>query len=142
MKNKISLGLIVGVLLSTLTFSGCKRDPIPKGALKKQKFEEVLLDVHLAEAISNNRRQYKMDSLQSDALYRAVLEKHGVTEEQMKTTILYYSRHPKEYDKIYSDVLSKISMMTEEREAKDQKDGKELKEENPKQKKPRKLIVK
>jgi hypothetical protein len=51
----------------------------------------------------------------------SVLEKHGVNEEQIAKTTAYYTRHPKEYDKVYAEIISKISLMIEE-----QKQGEEL----------------
>ncbi len=112
--------LLVSIVLTAL--SGCKRDPLPKDALQRDKFIEVLIDVHLAEALYTDRYRFKMDSLRSEPLYKAVLEKHGVSEDQLNKTILYYTRHPRDYDKIYSEVLSQISQKLEESDKKDEVD--------------------
>jgi hypothetical protein len=107
--------IVILVLLSVL--AGCKRDPMPRNAIKKEMFITILVDIHLAEAISNDKYRFKMDSLSSEGLYISVLKKHKVTEEQMKTTTLYYTRHPRDFDKLYSEVLSRISQMIEENES-------------------------
>lgn len=106
--------LFLLILLTLTAFSACRRDPLPKGALKKEAFINVLVDVHIAEALYDDRYRYKMDTLNSRSLYLSVLEKHKVTEEQMLKTTLYYSRNPKEYDKIFSEVHSRIIAMTED----------------------------
>ncbi len=113
MKN-IILRYTLFILASSLLLFSCKRDPKPKNALNREKFIAVLVDIHLAEAINNDRLRYQVDTLKPESLYLAVLKKHEVTEEQIKTTTLYFSRHPRDYDKIYSEVLSKLSQMNEE----------------------------
>ena len=100
-------------LLILSVFTACRRDPLPKGALKKEAFINVLVDVHIAEALYDDRNRYKLDTLNSRSLYLSVLEKHKVTEEQMVTTTLYYSRNPKEYDKLFSEVDNRIIALTE-----------------------------
>jgi len=112
--KKNFLKKILFFLAISLLFLSCKRDPKPKDALNREKFIAVLVDIHLAEAINNDRLRYQVDSLNPESLYMAVLQKHNVSEEQVKTTTLYYSRHPRDYDKIYSEVLSKLSQMNEE----------------------------
>ena len=108
--NKIIL--FVALLLMMLV--SCKRDPIPGDAISREKYVDILVDVHIAESMYTNRNMLKMDTLKSNELYLAVLKKHKVTEEEMLTTSLYYSRNQKEYDKIYADVLSKISLLIED----------------------------
>lgn len=101
------------VILLLVILASCQRDPLPKNAIKQEKFVDVMVDIHLAQALYNDRIRIKMDSLRSDELYLSVLEKHGISEEEMNTTTLYYTRHPKKYDKVYSDVLTKISLLLE-----------------------------
>lgn len=103
---------IVFIILISILL-GCKRDPLPRKAIKHDQFIAVLVDVHLAEAMYNERYRFKLDTIKTDAIYLSVLEKHQVTEEQMKITTLYYSRHPREYDKIYKEVLSLIDQKSE-----------------------------
>jgi len=103
------------LFLTILIFaSGCLRDPKPKDTLKKEKFIQVLTDIHIAEAMFQERKRIDLDSLQSKSIYLSVLEKYNVTEEKMLATTLYYSRHPREYDKIYTEVVSRMGRITEE----------------------------
>lgn len=109
------------VLLTILATTACRHDPFPSNAVPETKFIDIMVDVHIAEAIYRDRFRQKNDSLQSVPLYLSVLEKHGVNEEQIAKTTAYYTRHPKEYDKVYAEIISKISLMIEE-----QKQGEEL----------------
>ena len=101
------------ILLVILTVA-CRRDPMPRNAIPREQYINVMVDVHIAEALYRDRFRLRMDTLRSSPLYLSVLEKHGVSENQMTTTLLYYSRHPREYDKIYAEVLSKLSLLIEE----------------------------
>lgn len=108
MKHFILIALILVIV------AGCKRDPKPKEALKDKVFIDVLVDIHIAEGIYSERNRLPIDSLKSELLFESVLKKYNVTEEEMVVTSLYYSRHPREYDKVYNEVLSKLSAMLEE----------------------------
>ena len=112
------------ILLIVILFTACKRDPLPSNALSEKTFINVLVDVHLAEAMFQERTRLGMDSLQSRSVYLSALKKNGVTEEDMLATTLYYSRHPRDYDKIFTEVLSQISVMMEEGNPKELKDKK------------------
>lgn len=110
---------IVLVAILIIVFVGCKRDPFPKDGIKREKYIDVLVDVHIAESMFNDRKRFKIDSIESEALYMSVLEEHNVTSEQMLTTALYYSRNQKEYTKVWTDVLDKISILIEDQHAKE-----------------------
>ncbi len=110
MKVKYLAGLFVIILL----FQGCKRDPLPEGALDRKTFINVLTDIHIAEGMYSERHRLKLDSLESKSAYLSALKKYNATEEEMLATTLYYSRHPREYDKVFTEVLSKVSVLIEE----------------------------
>ncbi|MBN2806602.1 MAG: DUF4296 domain-containing protein [Prolixibacteraceae bacterium] len=110
---------IVLILLLTL-FISCRRDPVPRDAIQRDRYVAVLVDVHIAEGLVMDQKRLNIDSLESSSLYLSVLEKHGVTSEDMLTTALYYSRHQREYKKIYTDVLDRISILMEEENAREE----------------------
>lgn len=103
--------LFIAVIIVVLS---CKRDPVPKDAIPRDQFVNILVDVHIAEGIYRDRFRVKMDSIESAQLYQLVLDKYNVSEDEMFTTSIYYSRNQNEYDKIYAEVLSKISMLIED----------------------------
>ncbi|MBP7508974.1 MAG: DUF4296 domain-containing protein [Prolixibacteraceae bacterium] len=105
---------LIGLLVIIFTFLSCKRDPLPEGAIDRKTFINVLTDIHLAEGMYSERHRLKLDSLESASTYISALKKYNVTEEAMLATTLYYSRHPREYDKVFTEVLSKISVLIEE----------------------------
>lgn len=117
-KVKAMKKILVLLSIIVLVFS-CKRDPIPHDAIPRDKYIDVLVDVHIAEGIYSDRVRLKIDSVESTSLYMSVLEKHKVTEDEMLSTSLYYSRNQREYTKIYNDVLDKISILIEDEKIKE-----------------------
>ena len=109
MLKKISFFLII-----LLVVFGCKQDPIPANAINRKTFINILVDIHIGEGMFQEKGRIKLDSLQSKSVYLSVLKKYNVSEGRMIITTLYYSRNPKEYDKIYTEVLSKITVMIDE----------------------------
>lgn len=97
------------ILIVSFLVTGCIRDPKPAGTLDKETFIDVLIDVHIAESMCLEKKRLNMDSLDSRSLYLSVLKKYNVSEDKMLKTTLYYSRHPREYDKIFNEVLSRMS---------------------------------
>jgi len=112
--RKENMRLVVLLLVMMVLFTGCFRDPKPWNTLKREQFIVVLTDIHIAEAMFQERKRIELDSLQSKSAYLSVLKKHNVPEEKMLNTTLYYSRHPREYDKIYTEVVSRMGSMIEE----------------------------
>jgi hypothetical protein len=100
-------------ILITLLFS-CRTDPMPDNAIDREKFVNILVDVHLAEALYQERYRIRIDSLESGELYKSILQKHDVSEDEMIITSMYYSRHQREYDKIFNDVLTKMNVRIDE----------------------------
>ena len=71
---------------------------------------QMLADVHLANAFSQH--QYDVpDSLKysSTDLYYSVLKKYNVPDSVFVRSVIYYSSNPKEYDKMYNDVINVLN---------------------------------
>ena len=104
--NNIKYEKILITLAVLAAMSSCFRDPKPRNTLSREKFIEVLADIHIAEAVTQDRYRFGLDSLQSKDTYFSVLKKHKIEEQEIVNTTLYYSRHPREFDKIYTEVSS------------------------------------
>lgn len=113
MIKKIFLFLII-----LLVVTGCRRDPKPSNTVDRKTFINMLVDIHIAESMYLEKRRIDLDSLQSKSLYLSVLKKYDVSEKKMEATTLYYSRNPKEYDKIFTEVLSKMTLMIDDLQGK------------------------
>ena len=97
--------IIFFCLLSVvLCLSSCR----PKGILHSWEMRALLVDLHRTDAIMQiSGLQYKHQ--EDKALYYAViLEKHGTTQAQFDSSLVWYTAHPQLFDKIYPKVLKDL----------------------------------
>lgn len=103
---------VIYYLFAMLILSGCFGDNLPKGVLPKQKMAEVLVDIHLSEAINNQKYNLSMtrDSLSED-LYLSICRKHKIERSVVEASLLFYGKHSREYIPVYEEVLNILSEM-------------------------------
>lgn len=99
------LSLFLSIVVS-VGLLGC--DSQPDGGISKNKMVELMTDMHKAEAVIDmNSAQYKDDSLKK-AMRQSVLMKHGVTQAQFDTTLVWYGHHAKQYDELYDEIVARL----------------------------------
>ena len=100
------------LILLMLTPACKKKEKITgKIFMEREVLVDVLVDIHLADGVTNDRkfnRKYDADSI--DVL-SPILEKHQVSREMFDTTLLIYSRYPEIFDQVYNDVLIKLNLL-------------------------------
>jgi hypothetical protein len=129
------------MLAMALMLNSCKGER-HKYIIPRKKFISVLVDIHLADAIgseildaspwsthmvnvfaepsdanvasSGDTSDAKPVMIDSTSLYLSVFNKHGVTRAQFDSTIKYYSNHPDDFLKIYSEVTARLKIMETE----------------------------
>lgn len=104
------------LLILVLAVPACKKkDSISgKAFIKSEVLVDVLVDIHLADGVTNDRkfnRKYDADSI--DVL-SPILEKHKVSRKMFDTTLVVYSQHPELFDQVYNEVLIKLNVMLDE----------------------------
>ena len=101
--------LLVFVLLAIVA---CKGRNLPDGILPAKKMIPILVDMHLSEAINNQKFNISMlkDSLPEE-LYLSVCKKYKLERSVIEKSLLYYGKHTEEYIPIYDEVLDVLSAM-------------------------------
>lgn len=100
MRNRLYIVLLV----LTVLFSGCR----PKGILHSRELRAVLVDLHKTDAMLQVAGlQYGHEEARQ-IYYAQVLEKHGITQAQFDSTLVWYTAHPQLFDKIYPKVLADL----------------------------------
>jgi hypothetical protein len=110
------LRILLLFLLVVLLTPACKKSETISGKafMEREVLVDVLVDLHLADGVTNDRkfsRKYDADSV--DVL-SPILEKHQVSREMFDTTLVVYSQHPDLFDQVYNDVLIKLNVMLDE----------------------------
>ena len=103
--NRVAQNILILCLLSfVLCLTSCR----PEGILHSRQMREVLIDLHKTEgAIQAAGVRYDAYE-ERDMYYAQVLEKHGITQAQFDSSIVWYTAHPQFFNKIYPKVLKEI----------------------------------
>lgn len=106
MKNKFCSFLLFA--LQFFVLYSCKPQE-PGADLQSSDMEDILYDYHLADAMAeeaNNGNSVEYNK----AFYRdAVLKKHGVTQAQFDSSLVYYTRHADKLHDIYDNLSKRFS---------------------------------
>lgn len=82
--------------------------------ISPEKLEDVLVDLHLAEGIAQERSSEFKKSDDKLDLYNFVYEKHGIDKALFDSTISYYSEDTYALSDIYENVLERITAIEAE----------------------------
>lgn len=85
-------------LLTIMALSACKPG-IPRGVLSRGKMEDVLFDYHIAQAMAD---QGDSAEVRRYAYVLSVFRKHGITEAEFDSSMLWYCAHSYELRDIYA----------------------------------------
>ena len=96
---------ILAVMLLTVVLSGCRLKR-PDNVLPPKKMEQFLYDYHLAQAISQELP--KEEKYTTNAYIDWAYQKHGKTRDEFNTSLVWYTRYPKELAKIYKRLSNRI----------------------------------
>lgn len=121
MKMKFRYVIFLSIALVMITDSCLQKKSITgKEFVPRDVLVDVLVDLHMVDAITNDRkfhRRYEADSI--DVL-TPIFEKYGVTLQMFDTTMAEYSRFPDLMDQVYNEVLIKLNVMLDENEKSDE----------------------
>lgn len=108
----------IGVLF--LGCGGKELNHIPDEIIPKHHMIDLLVDIHLSDAIITTKKfQTNKHEYQIEGYYAYLYEKHGYTRQEIDSSIAFYSRYPAEYSKMYDQVLEKLSTIQTYYEKKD-----------------------
>ena len=91
----------------------------PDYVLSKSRMADLLVDVHRGESIIElNPRDYATDSAKQ-AIKQSVLAAHGVTQEQLDSSLMWYGHHIEDYMEVYDIVTGRLESEMREMEIAD-----------------------
>jgi hypothetical protein len=97
--GRFKIFLRLYVLLSMTILVSCEKQV--NAPLSEEKFIQVLVDVHAAEALVQAESQVMRDSL-SLGYFAQIFKRHGITQMDFDSTMNVYSREPIQFDSIYT----------------------------------------
>lgn len=94
----------------------------PHNLVKRDKMISVLTDMHLAEAVYQTKRfsSEELNKYSESDFYYTILRKHSLADSVFEKSLIYYSSKPKEFEKIYTRVINRLTEMESEQKEKAQ----------------------
>ena len=110
------------LIVSVLVLSGCiqKKSISGKEFVPKEVLVQVLVDLHLMDGITNDRRFHRRFEADSIDVLNPILDKYSITPEMFDTTMVEYSKYPYLLDQVYNEVLVRLNVMLDENDKKDE----------------------
>ena len=105
--NSKSFLLIFRYLFLILILSAC--DNRPEGILNQSKMTEVLIDLHKLDANLYEIGLQYGHYPDKVPYYQNILKKHGITEAKFDSSLVWYTKNPKKFDKIYDNVIASLT---------------------------------
>ena len=96
----------VFVILLALLATACSSRP--REVLSKKQMIDVLVDLHRTEGMLQATNRIYDRNNEASSYYQATLSKHGVTQAQFDSSLVWYTDHPKRFNKIYPKVMQQL----------------------------------
>lgn len=124
--KRTSITILFFALIVTL---GCKKD---RKIIPRDDMVSVLVKIHLMDG-ALEISQHNPEIAISDTLdaYEVVLEDYGYTRAQFDSSIQYYAKDLRKFDRMYQEILSRLNKMETAAQERDQDPGRETEEETP-----------
>ena len=92
-----------------ILFIGCASPEvkIPQNVLTPEHMMPIMVDIHVIEGARNGAIMLG-DTNGIEDYYAKVYEKHGITEDQFKSSFAFYSDNPTVFIPIYEEVLDSL----------------------------------
>lgn len=94
-------------------FSACTIRP--HKVLSKKQMTEVLYELHRADGILQAAGYNYGKDEELAKYYQQILDKHGITQAQFDSSIVWYTSHPKLFKTVYPQVTERLKNEKEER---------------------------
>jgi len=89
-------------------FAGCDR---PKSVLNQREMEDVLFDLHKLEGtLSVKDGNYIFDK-KDNLYYSSILKKHHITQADFDSSVVWYTKHPKQFERMYDNIIDRMSAL-------------------------------
>lgn len=95
------------IFICVLLVSACSNRP--KEVLSMKEMANVLVELHTLDGVFATGEYRSLDTNEKNKYYEAVLEKHRIDQAQFDSSLVWYSRDPKKFEKIYVRVVDRLT---------------------------------
>jgi hypothetical protein len=101
MNKPDSIAEFIIIILFIAGFSACNRS---NDVMSSSDFRKFLVDLHLLDGAYEIKKG-NADEREKVYYYNALFQKHGITQAQFDSSLVYYTANPKTFDRIYAGVI-------------------------------------
>jgi len=98
------------LLLTLFLLPAC--DNRPKNVLSKKEMVEVLTEYHLLHGTLQVSNKYYTP--ESNLYFQSLLQKHGITQAEFDSSMVWYAKNPKKFERIYAEVQLRLNNLRED----------------------------
>jgi hypothetical protein len=98
------------LLLTLFLLPAC--DNRPKNVLSKKEMVEVLTEYHLLHGTLQVSNKYYTP--ESNLYFQNLLQKHGITQAEFDSSMVWYAKNPKKFERIYAEVQLRLNNLRED----------------------------
>jgi len=99
--------LLLLLVASLLTFTACNNSK--EENLSRKEMTAFLIDLHKLDGALVANGIVPVDDRNNVYYYNALLKKHGISKAQFDSTLTYYAKNPKKFERLYSDVIEELT---------------------------------
>ena len=100
-------------LLMVVAMMGCR----PRGVLSNREMREVLYDLHRADGALQVAGYHYSHDQEVAAYYKNILDKHGITQAEFDSSLVWFTDNPQIFNKIYPKVVERLDADFEKQKA-------------------------
>ena len=116
---RIILFLFTILLFSCASDNDAAIEPAPADVIPIEAFSTIMTDIHLLEAVSNQKMLRDDDpEVMTAEYYEQVFAKHSISRETVEKSYKYWVSRPDDMMVIYDQVINNLTKMEEEAGAK------------------------
>lgn len=103
MRKKLTNNILIAGLMTAAALTSCSK--VPRSVIQPEEMARLMADVHTAEGVIDmNHRRFHSDSSRQ-VLRQSVYMRHGVTAEQVDSSLAWYGRNITYYMDVYDRTI-------------------------------------
>ncbi len=105
------------LLITTLVACSKKKPAVPEDVLSMKDLQEILSDIHIAQAASTNAVLSDSSIYNNKEYINYILKQHNIKREDFLKSMKFYTENPVLLEEVYDSVITQLSRMQAESEA-------------------------
>lgn len=99
-------------MITALLYTAC--DNRPDNVLSQNKMADILFEMHKLEGAFTEKSDSIITIQDQKPFYNSILAKYNITQAQFDSSIVWYSKYPKKYERIYDNVIERLAALDQD----------------------------